>query len=136
VISVDAKKRELLGNFKQNGRVWCPKGTPELVNVYDFIDQELGKATPYGIDDLQKNWGWVNVGIDHNTAEFAVESIRRWYNYLGKKLYSHAKEIYITANGGSSNGSHCSLWKHCLQEWSNETGLTIHVSHFPPGTSK
>jgi transposase len=136
VISVDAKKKELIGNYRQNGRVWRPKGEPELVKVYDFIDKKLGKATPYGIYDLQKNVGWVNVGIDHDTAEFAVESIRRWWKYLGKELYPNAKDIFITADGGGSNSSRSRLWKFCLQEFANESGLTIHVSHFPPGTSK
>jgi transposase len=136
VISVDAKKKELIGNFKQNGRVWRPKGKPELVNVYDFINKELGKATPYGVYDLSKNLGWVNVGIDHDTAEFAVESIRRWYKHLGQELYPNAKDLYITADGGGSNGSRNRLWKYCLQEFANVSGLTIHVSHFPPGTSK
>ena len=136
VISVDAKKKELIGNYKQNGRVWRPQGEPELVKVYDFIDKNLGKATPYGVYDLSKNLGWVNVGIDHDTAEFAVESIRRWWKYLGKELDPNAKEIFITADGGGSNGSRNRLWKFCLQEFANESGLTIHVSHFPPGTSK
>jgi hypothetical protein len=136
VISVDAKKKELIGNYKQNGKVWRPKGEPELVKVYDFIDKELGKATPYGIYDLKENVGWVNVGIDHDTAEFAVESIRRWWKHLGKELYPKAKEIFITADGGGSNGSRNRLWKYCLQEFADESGLTIHVSHFPPGTSK
>jgi transposase len=136
VLSVDAKKKELIGNFKQNGKEWRPKGQPELVKVYDFIDKELGKATPYGIYDLKENIGWVNVGIDHDTAEFAVESLRRWWNHLGKNLYPKAKEIFITADGGGSNSSRSRLWKYCLQEFANETGLTIQVSHFPPGTSK
>jgi hypothetical protein len=136
VLSVDAKKKELIGNYKQNGKAWRPKGKPELVKVYDFIDKKLGKATPYGVYDLKQNVGWVNVGIDHDTAEFAVESIRRWYHHLGKEIYSDAKEIFITADGGGSNSSRSRLWKYCLQEWANETGLTIHVSHFPPGTSK
>jgi transposase len=136
VISVDAKKKELIGNYRQNGRVWRPKGEPELVKVYDFIDKKLGKATPYGVYDLQKNVGWVNVGIDHDTAEFAVESIRRWYKHLGNELYPNAKDLFITADGGGSNGSRNRLWKYCLQEFANESGLTIHVSHFPPGTSK
>jgi hypothetical protein len=136
VLSVDAKKKELIGNFKQNGKVWCPKGKPELVKVYDFIDKKLGKATPYGVYDVKQNVGWVNVGIDHDTAEFAVESIRRWYHHLGKGLYPKAKEIFITADGGGSNSSRSRLWKYCLQEFADETGLTIHVSHFPPGTSK
>jgi len=136
VISVDAKKKELIGNYRQNGRVWRPKGKPELVKVYDFIDKKLGKATPYGIYDLSKNLGWVNVGIDHDTAEFAVESIRRWYKHLGQELYPNAKDLYVTADGGGSNGSRNRLWKYCLQEFADESGLTIHVSHFPPGTSK
>ena len=136
VISVDAKKKELTGNYRQNGRVWRPKGEPELVKVYDFIDKELGKATPYGIYDLKKNLGWVNVGIDHDTAEFAVESIRRWWKYLGQELYPNAKHLCVTADGGGSNGSRHRLWKYCLQEFSDESRLTIHVSHFPPGTSK
>jgi len=136
VISVDTKKKELIGNYKQNGRVWRPKGTPELVKVYDFIDKKLGKATPYGVYDLKENLGWVNVGIDHDTAEFAVESIRRWWVHLGKALYPQSKELSIMADGGGSNGSRNRLWKYCLQEFSDESGLTIHVSHFPPGTSK
>jgi hypothetical protein len=136
VISVDAKKKELIGNYRQNGRVWRPKGEPELVKVYDFIDKKLGKATPYGVYDLRKNLGWVNVGIDHDTAEFAVESIRRWWKHLGKGLYPEAKDVFVTADGGGSNGSRNRLWKYCLQEFSDESGLTIHVSHFPPGTSK
>jgi hypothetical protein len=136
VISVDAKKKELIGNYRQNGRVWRPKGEPELVKVYDFIDKELGKATPYGVYDLSKNLGWVNVGIDHDTAEFAVESIRRWHKHLGRELYPNAKDIFITADGGGSNGSRNRLWKYCLQKFADESGLTIHVSHFPPGTSK
>jgi transposase len=136
VISVDAKKKELIGNYKQNGRVWRPKGDLKLVKVYDFIDKELGKATPYGVYDLKKNLGWVNVGIDHDTSEFAVESIRRWYKHLGQGLYPNTKDLFITADGGGSNGSRNRLWKYCLQEFSDESGLTIHVSHFPPGTSK
>jgi transposase len=136
VISVDAKKKELIGNYKQNGRVWCKKGKPILVKVYDFIDKKLGKANPYGVYDLKQNKGYVNVGIDHDTAEFAVESIRRWRKHLGKKLYPKAKEVYITADGGGSNGSRNRLWKYSLQKLADETGLTIHVSHFPPGTSK
>jgi hypothetical protein len=136
VISVDAKKKELIGNYKQNGRVWCPKGKPTLVKVYDFIDKKLGKATPYGIYDLKQNTGCVNVGIDHDTAEFAVESIRRWHKHFGKELYPKAAEVYITADGGGSNSSRSRLWKYSLQKLADETGLAIHVSHFPPGTSK
>src|SRR5215469_2716080 len=136
VISVDAKKKELIGNYKQNGRAWRPKGEPELVKVYDFIDKKLGKATPYGVYDLKQNVGWVNVGIDHDTAEFAVESIRRWWKHLGKELYPKAKRLFITADGGGSNGSRNRLWKYCLQKFSDKSGLTVHVSHYPPGTSK
>ena len=136
VISVDAKKKELIGNYRQNGRVWRPQGKPELVRVYDFIDKKLGKATPYGIYDLKQNVGWVNVGIDHDTAEFAVESIRRWWNHLGKELYPKSEHLFLTADGGGSNSSRSRLWKYCLQEFSDESGLPIHVSHFPPGTSK
>jgi hypothetical protein len=136
VISVDAKKKELMGNYKQNGKAWRPKKKPELVKVYDFINKKLGKATPYGVYDLKQNLGWGNVGIDHDTAEFAVESIRRWYEHLGENLYPQAEEIFITADGGGSNSSRSRLWKYCLQEFANETGLTIHVSHFPPGTSQ
>ena len=136
VISVDAKKKELIGNFKQNGSVWRPKGDIELVKAYDFIDKKLGKATPYGVYDLDKNVGWVNVGIGHDTAEFAVESVRRWWKHLGQEMYKKAKHLFITADGGGSNGSRNRLWKYCLQELSDENGLTIHVSHFPPGTSK
>lgn len=136
VISVDAKKKELVGNFKQNGRVWCPQGKPTLVKVHDFLDKDLGKATPYGIYDLKQNIGWVNVGIDHDTSEFAVESIRRWWNHLGKVLYPNTKHLYMTADGGGSNGSRTRLWKYCLQEFADESRLTLHISHFPPGTSK
>lgn len=136
VISVDCKKKELIGNYRQNGEVWRPKGDYELVKVYDFIDKKLGKASPYGVYDLDKNIGYVNVGIDHDTAEFAVESIRRWYNKLGRKLYPEAEQLFITADGGGSNGSRNKLWKVSLQEFSDNSGLTIHVSHFPPGTSK
>ena len=136
VISVDAKKKELIGNYRQNGEVWRPKGDLELVKVYDFLDKKLGKASPYGIYDLDKDIGYVNVGIDHDTAEFAVESIRRWYNKLGRKLYPESDQLFITADGGGSNGSRNRLWKVCLQEFSDNSGMTIHVSHFPPGTSK
>lgn len=136
VISVDAKKKELVGNFKQNGRVWRSCGEPELVKVYDFIDKKLCKATPYGVYDLKQNIGWVNVGIDHDRAEFAVESIRRWWKHLGQELYPKAKHLFITTDGGGSNGSRNRLWKYCLQAFSKESGLTIHVSHFPLGTSK
>ena len=136
VLSIDAKKKELIGNFKQDGRTWCPQGKPTLVQVYNFPSGSLGKATPYGVYDLRHNIGWVNVGIDHDTAEFAVESLRRWWLHLGQDLYPDTKDLYLTADGGGSNNSRSRLWKYCLQELADETDLTIHVSHFPPGTSK
>ena len=136
IISVDCKKKELIGNFKNNGREWQPKGANTTVNVYDFVSLADGKAVPYGIYDLINNKGFVNVGIDHDTAEFSVESIRRWWNTIGKKLYPQAKEILITADGGGSNGVHNRLWKKELQRLSNETKLEISVCHYPPATSK
>ena len=135
-ISVDTKKKELVGDFKNPGREWQPKGQPEQVRVYDFLIPELGKASPYGIYDLAKNAGWVNVGIDHDTAEFAVESIRRWWRSSGCHLYPNATSLLITADGGGSNGSRVRLWKWELQKLADETGLQIGVSHLPPGTSK
>jgi len=136
IISVDCKKKELIGNFKNNGRDWQPKGANTAVNVYDFISLADGKAVPYGIYDLIHNKGFVNVGIDHDTAEFSVESIRRWWNAIGKGLYPKAKEILITADGGGSNGVRNKLWKRELQKLSNETKLEINVCHYPPATSK
>jgi len=136
VISVDAKKKELVGRFKNAGREWHPKGEPEDVNVYDFPSMAEGRATPYGIYDIGKNDGWVNVGIDKDTAEFAVESIRRWWNDIGKASYPGAEQLVITADGGGSNGSRVRLWKTQLQEFCNEIAMPIIVSHFPPGTSK
>jgi hypothetical protein len=136
VISVDAKKKELVGKFKNAGREWRPKGKPEEVNVYDFPSIAEGRATPYGIYDIGKNDGWVNVGIDRDTAEFAVESIRRWWNDTGKSSYPGAGQLVITADGGGSNGSRVRLWKTQLQRFCNEIGIPIVVSHFPPGTSK
>lgn len=136
IISVDCKKKELIGNFKNNGREWMPKGKERTVNVYDFKSLSEGKAVPYGVYDLLTKSGFVNVGIDHDTAVFAVESIRRWWNTFGSLTYSQAKEILILADGGGSNGSHNKLWKSSLQKLSNETKLTIHVSHYPPYTSK
>jgi len=136
VISVDTKKKELVGQFKNNGKEWAPQGTPEEVNVYDFVDKKLGRANPYGVYDLVNNTGWVSVGTDHDTASFAVSTIRRWWMVMGKPLYPDAKELLITADGGGSNGSRVRLWKLELQQLSNELGLTIRVSHFPPGTSK
>jgi transposase len=135
-ISVDCKKKELLGNFKNNGREWQAKGEDTCVNVYDFVSLADGKAVPYGIYDLVHKTGFVNVGVDHETAEFAVESIRRWWHSHGKKLYPDSKELLITADGGSSNGSKNKLWKKKLQEFANEENLTITVAHYPPATSK
>jgi hypothetical protein len=136
VISVDAKKKELVGDFKNRGQEWLPHGEPEVVNVYDFPSSAVGKVTPYGIYDITHNEGWVNVGIDHDTGAFAAESIGRWWDLMGKERYPHAEHLYITADGGGSNGSRNRLWKVSLQALANRTHLTIHVSHFPPGTSK
>ncbi|OIP87656.1 MAG: ISAzo13 family transposase [Syntrophaceae bacterium CG2_30_49_12] len=136
VISVDTKKKELVGNFKNQGREWRPKGSPEEVLVYDFESLGGGKITPYGVYDLSQNKGWVSVGVDKDTAAFAVESIRRWWKTMGHKVYPMAKRLLITADGGGSNGSRVRLWKTELQKLSNETGLSIFICHFPPGTSK
>ena len=136
VISVDTKKKEPVGDFKNGGRELRPKGEPEKVRVHDFIDPELGRATPYGIYDLARNSGWVSVGVDHDTAEFAVETIRRWWRSMGQQTYPHAKRLLITADSGGSNGSRLRLWKWELQKLADETGLRIAVCHFPPGTSK
>jgi transposase len=136
VISVDTKKKELVGDFKNGGREWRPKGEPEEVRVYDFVIPELGRVSPYGVYDLASNAGWINVGIDHDTAAFAVESIRRWWQRAGKARYPQAERMLITADGGGSNGSRVRLWKWELQRLADETGLTISVCHFPPGTSK
>ena len=136
VISVDTKKKENVGNFKNNDREYYRKFCPTKVNTYDFVDKTTGKVAPYGIYDVEKNNGWVNVGISSDTAEFAVNGIRKWWENMGKSLYSDAKEIYINADGGGSNGYRTRLWKTELQKLSNETNMIIHVSHFPPGTSK
>ena len=136
VISVDAKKKELVGNYKNPGQRWLPKGKPIEVKMHDFPDKEQGKAVPYGIYDLAADHGYVNVGINHNTAQFAVESIRRWWQHLGQNLYPKAQRLLINADSGGSNGYRLRLWKSELQKLANETGLTISVSHFPPGTSK
>lgn len=136
VISVDCKKKELIGNFKNNGRQWLPKGKDVSVNVYDYTSLADGKAVPYGIYDLVHNSGFVNVGVDHDTAEFSVESIRRWWHSVGKKLYPKALKILITADGGGSNGVKNRLWKYELQKLSNATNLAISVCHYPPATSK
>jgi transposase len=136
VISVDTKKKELVGEFKNAGQEWQPKGKPELVNGHDFPDPQLKKASPYGVYDQGANVGWVSVGTDNDTAEFAVESIRRWWHKMGRPRYPDATELLITADCGGSNGYRVRLWKVALQRLSNETGLCISVCHFPPGTSK
>jgi len=136
VISVDTKKKELVGDFKNGGREWRPQGQPEGVRVHDFLDKKLGKAIPYGVYDLTTNTGWVSVGIDHDTADFAVETIRRWWRHMGRKRYSKATELLITADGGGSNGCRSRLWKIALQRLATELGLIIRVCHLPPGTSK
>ena len=135
-ISVDTKKKELVGNYKNNGREWEQKGKPQRVNTYDFMDKKLGKVAPYGVYDIAQNKGWVNVGISKDTAEFAVESIRRWWYSMGSVIYTNAQQLLITADGGGSNGSRVRLWKVKLQELANELNMTICVRHFPPGTSK
>lgn len=136
VISVDAKKKELIGRFSNKGQEYQPKGTPEEVETYDFPSMADGKGIPYGVYDMTRNQGWVSVGTDHDTAQFAVHSIRQWWNQMGKVVYPEAKELLITADGGGSNGSRNRLWKKELQEFADEVGLAISVCHFPPGTSK
>jgi Rhodopirellula transposase DDE domain len=133
---VDCKKKELLGNFKNNGAEWQAKGEETSVNVYDFLSLADGKAIPYGVYDLIHNRGFINVGIDHDTAEFAVESIRRWWQQSGRALYPGKSDLLITADGGGSNGVRNRLWKKKLQELANEEHLTITVAHYPPATSK
>jgi hypothetical protein len=136
VISVDTKKKELVGDFRNVGRDWRPKGLPEHVRVYDFLDQELGKAIPYGVYDMASNEGWVSVGITHDTARFAVASIRRWWMEMGAARFPRARKLMITADGGGSNSSRNRLWKVALQELADELAVPLHVCHFPPGTSK
>ena len=136
VISVDTKKKELVGDFKNAGREWRPRGSPEEVRVHDFIIKELGRAVPYGVYDLAANAGWVSVGIDNDTATFAVETIRRWWYGVGRSRYPEAKYLVITADGGGSNGSRVKLWKRELHQLSSEIGVEIKVHHLPPGTSK
>jgi hypothetical protein len=136
VISVDTKKKELVGDFKNGGREWHPEGEPEEVRVHDFQDKELGKAIPYGVYDVTNNQGWVSVGIDHDTAYFATASIRRWWREMGTRRFPHASELFITADGGGSNGYRTRLWKVALQDLADKIGLKLTVSHFPPGTSK
>jgi Rhodopirellula transposase DDE domain len=136
VISVDTKKKELVGDFKNAGREWRPKGAPEAVRVHDFLIKELGRAVPYGVYDLAANTGWVSVGLDHDTAAFAVQTIRRWWQAVGGRRYPRAARLVITADGGGSNGVRVRLWKRELQRLADELGLAITVHHLPPGTSK
>ena len=136
VISVDTKKKELVGDFHNGGREWRPSGEAEQVRVHDFVDKELGKGIPYGVYDVGANEGWVSVGIDHDTAAFAVQSIRNWWTLMGRDRYPEATQLLITADGGGSNGSRTRLWKTELQRFADETGLRLTVCHFPPGTSK
>ena len=135
-ISVDTKKKELVGDFKNGGREYRPKGQPEPVRVHDFIIPELGRAAPYGVYDIADNAGWVSVGIDKDTASFAVNSIRRWWQTMGRARYPHATKLLITADCGGSNGVRVRLWKRELQNLANELGIAITVCHLPPGTSK
>lgn len=136
VVSVDTKKKELVGDFKNGGREWQPKGTNEKVLVHDFPDDAVGKAIPYGVYDMARNEAWVSVGRDHDTAEFAVASIRQWWKMMGKVAYPDAEELFITADAGGSNGYRTRAWKVELQKLADDAGLKIRVSHFPPGTSK
>jgi hypothetical protein len=135
-VSVDTKKKELVGRFKNAGQAWRPQGNPEKVKVHDFLDPEKGKAIPYGVYDLGRNLGWVSVGVDHDTAAFAVATIRRWWRGLGRNHYPRATSLLITADSGGSNGSRLRLWKWELQKLAQQTGLVISVCHLPPGTSK
>jgi len=136
VISVDTKKKELVGNFKNGGREWRPKSTPEKVLVHDFPQDATGKAIPYGVYDMGRNEAWVSVGRDHDTPAFAVASIRQWWRVMGKRAYPKAKQLFITADAGGSNGYRARAWKHELQKFADDSKLQIRVSHFPPGTSK
>jgi hypothetical protein len=136
VVSIDAKKKELIGSYANKGREWQPKGEPVPVNTYDFKDEKLGKVTPYGVFDIAANEGWVSVGIDHDTAEFAGETIKRWWQEMGNARYPKAEQLLITVDGGGSNGVRLRLWKRVLQQLATAIGLEVHVRHFPPGTSK
>ena len=136
VVSVETKKKELVGQYRNGGQEWHLQGQPEEVNIHDFPDKVLGKGIPYGVYDEATNTGWVSVGVDHDTAEFAVETVRRWWRHMGSQVYPKAKRILLTADGGGSNGSRCRLWKVELQRFADESGLAISVGHFPPGTSK
>jgi hypothetical protein len=135
-ISVDTKKKELVGDFKNGGRDWRPRGQPEEVRVHDFQDPALGKAIPYGVYDILNNQGWVSIGIDHDTAAFAVNTIRRWWKRMGRRRFPKARELFVTADSGGSNSARCRLWKVALQELADDTGLRITIGHLPPGTSK
>jgi hypothetical protein len=135
-ISVDTKKKELVGDFKNAGREWRPRGEPEAVRVHDFQDKALGKVIPYGVFDIVNNQGWVSVGIDHDTAQFATNSIHRWWTRMGQRRFPRATELLITADGGGSNGHRSRLWKVSLQRLADELGVKLFVCHFPPGTSK
>ncbi len=136
VVSVDAKKKELVGEFKNGGREWQPRGEPERVRVYDFVDKARGKAIPYGVYDVTANTGWVRVGLDHDTAEFAVATLRRWWQQMGTEAYPRATHVLVIAEGGGSNGARTRWWKAELQGFADETRLHIMVCHLPPGTSK
>ena len=136
VVSVDAKKKELVGNFTNLGREWQRRGEPEQVNVYDLVDPQQGRAVPYGVYDLTANQGWVSVGITHDTAEFAVATLQRWWQQMGSRVYPHAQDLLVTADSGGSNGRRCRRWRVELQKLADATGLRIAVCHFPPGTSK
>lgn len=136
VVSVDTKKKELVGDFRNDGREWRRKGEPQEVRVHDFMDKNLGKAIPYGVYDISNDTGWVSVGVDHDTSAFAVETLRKWWENMGRAVYPDARRLLITADGGGSNGSRNRLWKWELAKFAKETGLTVSVCHFPPGTSK
>jgi hypothetical protein len=136
MISVDTKKKELVGDFKNAGREWQPRATPENTLVHDFPGDAIGKAIPYGVYDMARNEAWVNVGRDHDTPQFAVASIRQWWKMMGSRAYPNAKELFITADAGGSNGYRSLVWKHELQQFADDARLSIRVSHFPPGTSK
>ncbi len=136
MISVDTKKKELVGDFRNGGREWQPRATPEKALVHDFPDDAIGKAIPYGVYDMARNEAWVSVGRDHDTPEFAVASIRRWWKMMGQRAYPEADQLFITADAGGSNGYRSRAWKHELQRFADDARLRIRVSHFPPGTSK
>lgn len=136
VLSVDTKKKELVGNFKNGGQEWWPSGQSPRVNVHDFPDMAEGKAIPYGVYDIGRDEGWVNVGVDHDTPEFSAESIRQWWRTLGRTHYPEATDVLIIADSGGSNSARSRVWKQRLQEWADETGLSVSVCHYPPGTSK